>query len=166
MVEVSGIETPTSRISETANAGDSQTPMSRPAPEDRHYHDQMQEINELLWTLTVVPDTDNGHSKRVWRRSRSSTRGLYGWRAIAHRSRCLTTIVVSSVACVALSGASFRDSLVAQFLTHKNHRTSTFRRAQKFPEAASRRMSLSRAMSATSFFRRAFSFSSSRSFLA
>ena len=57
--------------------------------------------------------------------------------------------------------STFRDSAFTQSLTYVLHRPTTLRRTQKFPEAASRRMALSKAASATSFFRRAFSRSSS-----
>ena len=57
--------------------------------------------------------------------------------------------------------STFRDVIEAQSLTHVLHRPTTLRRTQKFPEAASRRMALSSSASATSFFKRVFSRSSS-----
>ena len=57
--------------------------------------------------------------------------------------------------------STFRDVIGAKSLTYVLHRPTTLRRTQKFPEVASRRMALSSSASATSFFNRAFSRSSS-----
>jgi len=57
--------------------------------------------------------------------------------------------------------STFGNAITSQSLTHVLDRPTTLRRTQKFPEAASRRMDLSSSASATSFFKRAFSRSSS-----
>jgi len=62
--------------------------------------------------------------------------------------------------------ATLRDPLNTQSVSHMLHRLPPLRRAQKFPEVASRRIALSSSASASSRFQRAFSFSSSLSFLA
>ena len=64
------------------------------------------------------------------------------------------------------TGASFRDPILAQLCPYLHHRSASLRRAQKFPEAASSRLSLSKAISATNFFSLAFSRSNSRERLA
>ncbi len=60
----------------------------------------------------------------------------------------------------------FRNLRSAQLSPHMSNGLAALGWAQKFPEATSRRMSLSKAISATSFLSRAFSRSSSRKRLA
>lgn len=58
------------------------------------------------------------------------------------------------------AGPPFRHPLPAQRISYMLHRRPAFHRAQKFPEFASFRISLSSDRSATSFFSRVFSVSS------
>ena len=63
------------------------------------------------------------------------------------------------------AGTTLRNSLGPQTTTHLGDRTSSPLGAHQFGRAASFRISLSSACSATSFFKRAFSFSKDRSCL-
>jgi hypothetical protein len=56
---------------------------------------------------------------------------------------------------------AFADDFLAENASNVLDRSPPLRRAQKFPEAGSRRIALSSSASARSRFRRAFSFSSS-----
>jgi hypothetical protein len=88
----------------------------------------------------------------------SEARGVYAdmekWTEV--RRRVLTGELSKRAACPA-----FGHHVAAERVTHVLDRLAPFRRAQKFPEAASRRIALSSSASARSRFSRAFSFSRS-----